>query len=113
MVSGRSKRLSNSGGKSKEKEFSYKTDELTRRALVGSLIESFKIDVDATTKNQLVCTGKKDHAADALLAALTGLFFMGEIPGWTVRSPEHSQVNDADAEGWIFFPERLQQGEPA
>jgi hypothetical protein len=93
------------GGHAEEKKFSYKTDERTRQALVDSLIAAFHLEADEATRKRLVSRGKKDHAADALLAALTALMFVGAIADWTVRDPDESQVEDARQEGWIFFPE--------
>lgn len=108
-ISGQSTRIVEMGGKAKEKEYSYKSDEITRRTLVEKLLSAFQIQSDQAKQDRLVDEGEKDHATDALLAALTGLIFIDAIDMWTVIEPRDDQIEDARAEGWIFFPEKSQE----
>ncbi|MDP2604253.1 MAG: hypothetical protein Q8S00_16935 [Deltaproteobacteria bacterium] len=70
------------------------------------MISAFRIEANEKMRSRLVDTGKRDHAADAFIAALTGLVFLGAIDTWTVIEPKNDQLEDAYAEGWIFFPEK-------
>lgn len=105
-VFSRSTRVIERGDEAVEAEFSYKSDPQTRRSLIRSLAKAFRLEFDERTKEALVSIGKKDHAADALLAAITGLIFLGALADWTVVNPTDGQREDARREGWIFFPER-------
>jgi Protein of unknown function (DUF429) len=105
-VFSRSTRVMKRSDEAVEDEFSYKSDPQTRRGLIRSLANAFQLVLDERTERALVSTGKKDHAADALLAAITGLIFRGELADWTVVDPTDEQREDAEREGWIFFPER-------
>jgi len=104
-ISGLSTRIVEVGGQVTEKKYSYKTDESTRQRLVDSLIDVFQLRADDAERKALVGRGKQDHGADALLAALTGLMFLGVMDHWTVREPVGEQLDHARIEGWIFFPE--------
>lgn len=106
-VSGTSTRKTEQGEKEIEKSYSYKTDEQTRRALVTALIAAFEIQADNTTIGKIVSNGKKDHATDGLLAAITAMIYIGMINGWTTYEPNHEQIADAGSEGWIFFPKKI------
>jgi hypothetical protein len=106
-VSGTSTRITEQGETAIEKSYSYKTDEQTRRALVTSIIAAFDIDADKTTIDKIVSRGKKDHATDGLLAAITAMMYRSAINGWTTYQPNDEQIANAESEGWIFFPEKI------
>ena len=103
-IRGTSTRVREADGE--EKKYSYKSDELTRRNLVNAVVNSFEIRVDDDSLNEIVSTGKKDHATDGLLAALSGLIYAGSMEGWGTWFPNESQIDDARTEGWIFFPKK-------
>jgi hypothetical protein len=105
-VFSRSTQVIERGDEGVEDEFSYKSDPQTRRGLIRSLAKALQLELDERTEESLVSTGKKDHAADALLAAITGLIFLGALADWTVVNPTDGQIEDAQREGWIFFPKR-------
>lgn len=107
-ISGTSTRITEQGETEFEKNYSYKTDEQTRRALVTALIAAFEIHADNTTIHKIVARGNKDHATDGLLAAITAMIYKGVINGWTTYQPNHEQIADARSEGWIFFPKKIQ-----
>lgn len=110
LISGQSRRADKSEERSKQRDYSYKTDFQTRQALVGALFRSFRIDANDSMQNDIVSTGNRDHATDALLSALTGLMFLGSFQEWDVAIPSDEQVDDARSEGWIFFPRPAHQG---
>ncbi len=87
-----------------QEETTYKSNAAARRQLVRSILDRFQIECDQVQFDRIVSTGKEDHATDALIAAITALMFLGEIPGWRTYTPDQSQLQDARQEGWIFFP---------
>lgn len=105
-VFSRSTRVIEPGDEAVENEFSYKSNPQTRLGLIRSLAKAFRLELDERTEKALVSSGKKDHAADALLAAITGLIFLGALSDCTAVNPTNGQREDARREGWIFFPER-------
>jgi hypothetical protein len=110
-ISGTSTRITEQGDDSTEKKFSYKRDEITRRELVESVINAFRIQVEPSQIDQIVSTGKRDDATDGFLAALSGLIILKVVDGWGTWWPDGDQIEDATAEGWIFFPRKLNEGE--
>jgi len=110
-ISGTSTRISKQGDDATEENYSYKTDEITRRALVEAVIDVFQIQAEGSVIDQIVATGKKDHATDGLLAAVSGLILLDLVDGWGTWYPDTDQIEDAKAEGWIFFPRKLSEGE--
>ena len=106
-VSGTSTRITEDAVPAIEKSYSYKTDEQTRRALVTAIIAAFDINADKPTIGRIVSWGKKDHATDGLLAAITAMIYSGAIRGWTTYQPNDEQIADAKNEGWIFFPKKI------
>jgi len=105
-ISGSAKRIVEAGESVSEKTFSYKSDEVVRRSLVNAIVRGFNIDIEDSLVDTVVSVGRKDHATDALLAALTAIIYGGGVVGWNVWNPGDDQIERAKEEGWIFFPRR-------
>lgn len=97
---------------------SYKSDASVRLELLIALGQMFSFDLaEGVTSKLIVGKGKESDRIDAIIAALTGLFYAVAVLGkpvgadrpsaltdWTIRCPKEDERELAQKEGWIFFP---------
>jgi len=79
-----------------------------REGYAAALVDRFNVTPPDCTSALSVT----DNELDAFVAALTGLAYLGKLPGWTVAKPSDEQSAAAEREGWIFYPVRDGGEEP-
>lgn len=90
---------------SKVDDADFKKKRASREAALKGLSSVFGVQDPNQLTNMLIGVGDEDSdAADAFLAALTALAYLGQLPGWSVRRPASHELALAETEGWIFFP---------
>ena len=84
----------------------FKKKRASRERTLRGLVSMFGVTDPHGLFDRLVGVGEEDSdAADAFIAALTGLAYLGHLQGWSVRGPSTSNEQSlASTEGWIFFP---------
>lgn len=88
-------------------EVEFKKKRASREVALKGLLSMFGVRDQQHLAKQLIGVGEEDSdAADAFLAALTALAYLGKLPGWSVRRPSDTELTSAQTEGWIFFPQR-------
>ncbi len=86
-------------------EVAFKKKRAIREAALKGLFSMFGVQDPNQLTKKLIGVGEEDSdAADAFLAALTALAYLGQLPGWSVRRPVSHELALAETEGWIFFP---------
>lgn len=86
-------------------EADFKKNRGSRQAALKGLFSMFGVQDPNQLTNKLIGVGEEDSdAADAFLAALTAVAYLGQLPGWSVRRPTSNELTLAETEGWIFFP---------